>query len=338
MRNAARLCGAGLAWAAWEVSVLSVRLFVCVLLAAARPAALAAQTAPPGEATLSLADAVETLRQDFRTAPVWRGGGVQVNAPRRPLSDPAFSWTAGYIWDHPPAGVPAAWPPPTHDFPAWTSNGNADADPDGDMIARIGPALSPLTWSGMLNLTARPMPPDLAATVGKTDPHDYLGAAITSFPFGQLYGVFAMSARLPRGPGLWPAFWLLPLDNSWPPEIDIMEVIGRQPGTLYTTVHVKGPAAYGHATATHADLAADFHEYAVDWGPETIRWYFDRRQVFALPTPAELRKPCYILATFAVGAPGQWGGPPDETTPFPATMTVASIRVWQRAGYRDPGP
>jgi hypothetical protein len=313
------------------------RLAAVFLMLAGMPAAPRAQPAPAPE-TLSLAGAVETLHEDFHSPPAWRRGAVQVQDSPRPLSDPAFSWAAGYIWDHPPLGAPAPWPQPTRDFPAWTSNATADADPNGDMVARLGPALAPLAWSGTLDLTARRMPPDIAATIGPPDPRGYMGAAITSFPFAQVFGVFAMSARLPRGNGLWPAFWLLPVDKSWPPEIDIMEVIGRQPETLYTTVHLAGPKAIGHATQTHRDLGADFHEYAVDWGPVTISWYFDRRLVFTIPTPDELKKPCYILASLGVAGPGQWGGPPDATTQLPATMHIASIRVWQRPAYLAPSP
>jgi hypothetical protein len=315
---------------------LAMRLVAAALVVVARPAALRADNAPADDATLSLADAVPTLQQDFRTAPVWRSGAVQVNDAPRPLTDPTFSWAAGYIWSHPPVGAPSPWPQPAHDFPAWTSNGAAEADPNGDMIARIGPAWSPLTWTGTLDLSARPMPAALAATVDRTDPHAYLGAAINSFPYGQRYGVFAISARLPRGNGLWPGFWLLPLDKAWPPEIDIMEAIGREPSKLYTTLHVKGAAAIGHGTDTHQDLSAGFHEYAVDWGPDRIRWYFDRKLVFAVATPDQMKRPCYVLANLAVGFARQWGGAPDATTRFPAVMKIASIRVWQRPGYLDP--
>jgi beta-glucanase (GH16 family) len=122
------------------------------------------------------------------------------------------------------------------------------------------------------------------------------------------------------------------VDKSWPPEIDIMEVIGRQPSTLYTTVHF-GKVAHGHGTDTHLDLSADFHEYAVDWGPNSIDWYFDRKLVFSEPTSSELHKPCYILANLAVGKPAGWGGAPDGTTKLPSTMKIASIRAWQRLDY-----
>ena len=36
----------------------------------------------------------------------------------------------------------------------------------------------------------------------------------------------------------------------------------------------------------------------------------------------------YPILNVAVG--GDWGGPPDETTVFPATMEVDYVRVWKR--------
>ncbi len=194
----------------------------------------------------------------------------------------------------------------------------------------------PLTWSGTLNFTVQEMPPELAETVGQEDPKHYIGATINSFPYVQKYGVFAMSAKLPAGKGLWPAFWLMPADKSWPPEIDVMEVISTKPGTLYTTVHTAFPTrqtVFGQGNETHLDLSAAFHEYAVDWGPEQIDWYFDGKLVYSQPTPPDLHQPCYIIANLAVGKPDSWGGAPDAATHFPATMQVAYIKVWQRPEY-----
>ena len=285
---------------------------------------------------LSFANTSEMLDQRFSELPVWREGGVQVDSPALPFNAASFSWAAGYIWNHPLAGQLLQWPPPVRDFPAWTSNGSADASPNGDMMRRMEKKLVPLTWSGTLNFTVQEMPPELAGTVGKEDPKQYIGATINSFPFAQKYGVFAISAKLPLGKGIWPAFWLLPSDKSWPPEIDVMEVIGLEPRTLYTSVHTNIPrkeTAYGLGTDTHLDLSAAFHEYAVDWGPEKIDWYFDRKLIYSRPTPPDLHKPCYIIANVGVGKAVGWGGAPDFSTRFPATMQVAYIKVWQRSDY-----
>jgi len=302
------------------------------------PVTALAEDTQTKEDVLSLTDASLTLNQSFERLPQWRQGGVQVNAAPAPLSDPSFSWVAGYIWDHPPVGAPRPWPQPTRNFPAWTSNGAAEASPNGDMIARLPPNLAPLTWSKTLDFNVRPMPADLANTVSTSDPKDYLGATISSFPYAQKYGVFEMSAKLPTGKGIWPAFWLLPVDKSWPPEIDVMEVLGKEPRTVYTTVHTNFPkrgASFGQGTDTHVDLSADFHTYTVDWGPARINWYFDHKLIFTQPTPPDLQKPCYIIANVAVGSPKSWGGAPDATTNFPATMHVSYIKAWQREAYQD---
>jgi hypothetical protein len=55
---------------------------------------------------------------------------------------------------------------------------------------------------------------------------------------------------------------------------------------------------------------------------------------------AELHKPCYIVASLAVGQPSGWGGAPDNTAELPDTMQIASIRVWPRGfcGHEPIGP
>jgi beta-glucanase (GH16 family) len=160
----------------------------------------------------------------------------------------------------------------------------------------------------------------------------YTSGMITSFhSFSQTYGYFEMKAKLPAGQGLWPAFWLLPTDLSWPPEIDIMEVIGSTPNQLETSVHYD---AGGHQmknnTTILEGMTTGFHTYGVDWQRDKIAWYFDGSKVYEVATPAGMDKPMYMLANLAVG--GEWPGSPDGTTSFPATLQIDYIRAYSAIG------
>jgi len=73
----------------------------------------------------------------------------------------------------------------------------------------------------------------------------YTSGVIASFgKFSQQYGYFELRAKVPKGKGLWPAFWLLPEDKSWPPELDVFEVV-NDGKTIHQTSHWKS------ATGTH---------------------------------------------------------------------------------------
>jgi Glycosyl hydrolases family 16 len=92
------------------------------------------------------------------------------------------------------------------------------------------------------------------------------------------YGLVQARIRLPRGRGLWPAFWMLGqnLDQvGWPQcgEIDVMENFGKDPTVVHGTVHGPGYAGGAGVTASYradASLADDFHLYAVCWEPELV--------------------------------------------------------------------
>ena len=179
------------------------------------------------------------------------------------------------------------------------------------------------TRGGMLEIAAQPLPPALAE---RLDGYRYASGLITSQPsFKQTYGYFEMRARLPRGKGVWPAFWLLPADLSWPPEIDVMESIG-DPSEAYMTVHSSVAKEPGSKVAISPN---DFHTFAVSWDKDQVIWFVDGREVKRQPTPADLHKPMYMLANVALG--GDWAGAPDTSTPFPARMQIDYIRAYRFA-------
>jgi beta-glucanase (GH16 family) len=186
---------------------------------------------------------------------------------------------------------------------------------------------------GLLRLRARPNP--VQGSNGKSYPYT-AGMVSSHDKFSTTYGYVEMRAKMPKGKGLWPAFWLLPDTREWPPEIDILEVLGDDINTLHTTLHYKledAPhLASGKANFLYpTDLSAGFHTYAVDWSPGWVVWYFDGREVYRLGTnvPAQ---PMYILANLAVG--GNWPGSPDEHTVFPAFFEIDYIRVYREKAQK----
>lgn len=177
---------------------------------------------------------------------------------------------------------------------------------------------------GTLVITAAP-----STDTSKTAGQPYTSGMITTEgTFSQEYGYFEMRAQLPAGQGLWPAFWLLPQDHSWPPELDILEAVGKSPEIAHTTV-ISGEtgSAVGNGTGTTVSgMYTGFHTYGAMWTPDTITFYIDGQQVFQEATPSDFHKPMYLLANLAVG--GSWPGSPDSTTPWPAQMKIDYIRVY----------
>jgi beta-glucanase (GH16 family) len=169
---------------------------------------------------------------------------------------------------------------------------------------------------------------------------------LTSGKFTQRYGRFESRMKLPRGQGIWPAFWMLG-DNmgsvGWPQagEIDIMEFVGKEPNTVYGTVH--GPGYSGGAGITGSrnigrPLSDEFHTFTVDWSPNLIVWYIDGSE-FHRVTNASVGgnqwvfdHNYFMLLNLAVG--GNWPGMPDASTQFPQSLVVDYIRVY---AYTDGG-
>lgn len=168
-----------------------------------------------------------------------------------------------------------------------------------------------------------------------------------------MYGKVVVSAKVPVGQGLWPAIWMMPTDESfygqWPKcgEIDIMEVLGNQVDTAYSTFHYGEPHAeqQGKKVLTGTDFASDFHEYSVEWEPGEMRFYIDGDEVLVgnnwftavagedeKPYPAPFNQTFFIQMNLAVG--GNWPGNPDETTDFDnAEFLIDYVRVYQKPSY-----
>jgi beta-glucanase (GH16 family) len=177
-------------------------------------------------------------------------------------------------------------------------------------------------------------------------PRDYTSARLKTLGrFSQAYGRFEARIRIPRGQGLWPAFWMMGVDidsRGWPDggEIDVMENIGREPNTVHGTLHgpgYSGADAIGMAfhSPDGTPFADAYHVYAIEWEPSEIRWYVDShlyqtRKASDLPAGARwvFDHEMFMLLNVAVG--GGWPGNPDQTTVFPQQMHVDYVRVYRR--------
>jgi beta-glucanase (GH16 family) len=147
------------------------------------------------------------------------------------------------------------------------------------------------------------------------------------------YGFAEARIRVPKGKGLWPAFWMLPLSYKSLPEIDIAEILGDATNTNHMHFHYSRRG--GHKVDSGSawkgpDFAAGWHTFAVHWEPDAIVWYVDgverRRFTVASAIP---HQQMYLLLNLAVG--GDWPGRPRRSTPFPSFLEVDWVRVWQRA-------
>ena len=186
--------------------------------------------------------------------------------------------------------------------------------------------------NGKLEIAAQPLNEDLQQfTWGRSYSSGLLSSKRS---FNQKYGLFEIRAKIPKGKGLWPAFWLLPLNGSWPPELDVLEILGDNPQKLYVSWHSN--AGGKHTSETKGidvpDASEDFHTYSVYWTKDFIEWFFDDIQVASKPTPQDFHQPMYMLVNLAVG--GGWPGAPDKTTQFPAKYSIDWIRAYGRKDER----
>ncbi|MBK9034467.1 MAG: glycoside hydrolase family 16 protein [Myxococcales bacterium] len=160
------------------------------------------------------------------------------------------------------------------------------------------------------------------------------------------HGRFEARIQVPRGQGIWPAFWLLGanIDTvSWPDcgEIDAMELRGQAPDRVLGSLHGPGYAGAGAVTDTFVRPGGlgfddDFHVFAIEWDERYVAWEVDG-ETYQVVTPSQLPGGApwvfdhdfFILLNVAVG--GNFVGPPDATTRFPQAMVVDYVRVTQAA-------
>ena len=167
------------------------------------------------------------------------------------------------------------------------------------------------------------------------------------------YGYVEARIALPAEQAMWPAFWMMPNDNTyggWPNsgEIDIMEARGRVPDRSSSAIHFsisnEGGDASQHKYLTHeqdGNNIVHFHKYAVEWQADFIKFYIDdychasynKTQWMTFnkqdSETAPFDKDFYIILNLAVG--GQFDNWVEPRTGFTsADMKVDYVRVFKK--------
>lgn len=193
-----------------------------------------------------------------------------------------------------------------------------------------------------MRITARVTPPDELKAAWK---QPFQSGVLTNFrSLSFTYGYFEARVIMPNVHGAWPAFWTLPNDRKWPPEIDVFEHLNHENGKEggITKVHINthwwSKPAKGHAgKGGYVDLpnggkVTDPHVYGVLWTKDLVAHYIDRQRVMVVPNPANepgvregLHKPMHLIFNLAMG--GKWPGPVDKSK-LPTHMDFTDIGVW----------
>jgi beta-glucanase (GH16 family) len=179
----------------------------------------------------------------------------------------------------------------------------------------------------------------LDGTPGRRDGSIKSAKLITQNKFSFTYGKIEARIKLPRGKGLWPAFWMLGTNITevgWPRcgEIDIMENVNGE-STIHGTAHwgENGTRRSYGCSVPNVDTD-EFNIYTVIWDKNYLRWELNGDEYCVLDITAEkfyaFHESFYIILNLAVG--GNWPGDPDETTPFPADMEIDYVRVYTLDG------
>jgi len=151
--------------------------------------------------------------------------------------------------------------------------------------------------------------------------------------FAQAGGYFEARMKMPPGPGVWPAFWLVThtgSDNN--AEIDVVEFYGKFPDGYHVTSHL-WPKAKGVKPQSqemvipvpYGSLTQSFHTYGAEILDNDLVFYLDRHEVARMPASPAAKLPLSILVNLALGA-----GWPIDQTPDPSVLEVDYVKAFMR--------
>ncbi len=187
------------------------------------------------------------------------------------------------------------------------------------------------------------------------------GKIITRGKYSYKYGRCEMWAKLPKGDGVWPAFWSMGVERGWPwgGEIDIMEIVGgndqwgnvHRDGQFLASLHWCAPEVepkdawetgkgVHHTSFGMYDLpnrqngqvfGEEYHLFGCEWTKDKIVSYVDDMKIAEHDLTDETMREAFhqehfLLLNFAMG--GHWAGPVNDAD-FPNSYDIDWVKVWQ---------
>ncbi len=186
---------------------------------------------------------------------------------------------------------------------------------------------------GTIKLRSYPMPE--AARPELWQYTHVAGMLSTELSFAQQYGYFEVRARFNSfSKGMHFTFWTLAKEPKWPPEIDIIDVIYKDP-LQFNSSHGGKADKYEPQTKDgyvnwydppNGDFF-DWHVWGMEWTKDDIRIFIDGIEVYHEANFID--EPMYFLASWEIA--GNWPGDPDETTVWPGEVEIDYVRIYERA-------
>jgi beta-glucanase (GH16 family) len=182
----------------------------------------------------------------------------------------------------------------------------------------------------------------------------HTGFLRTAGKFAQAQGYFEARLRFSSQPGMWSAFWMMPMTygKSKDPakadvdgvEIDIVEHLAAFGGHFDTTIHWGGYGPPHQRTRTQRNKPAKpanegWHTYAVEWTDKGYRFFYDDVLTWQAPSDIPVSQaPQHLLLTSEVKDGGWAGKVPaggfGNREKSSAWMEVDWVRAWKRSGSR----
>jgi beta-glucanase (GH16 family) len=173
---------------------------------------------------------------------------------------------------------------------------------------------------GVLRLTARRTPTAGKKKNGADAEYSCRSGMVTTYPSLRFrYGFVQVIARIPAGPGLWPALWLAAADFRWPPEIDILEHWGTS-GASAAFFHPAGAAQV--RAIIRPELTAGWHTFSLSWTRSRLTWYADGRKILTVRHRIPHQR-MYLIADLAESRY------PRTAAQCHGALVIRSVKVWK---------